>query len=76
MTTSLAVSDQYKSFILAGLHPLEIADICGRALSFWSYQVSQEIAFQHAAVKAGEHQAQAIEARTATTIAELRERLK
>lgn len=44
--TSLNPSQSFKSTILAGMHPHTINDIAGRALGFWTYQVTQEAAFQ------------------------------
>ncbi|KAI9500244.1 hypothetical protein BX070DRAFT_186001, partial [Coemansia spiralis] len=76
ITTSLVVTEEYKSFILAGLNPSDISDICSRALSFWSYQVSQEIAFQQAAAKAQHNKSQVTESRASAAMAELQERLR
>ncbi|KAF9384527.1 cyclin B1 interacting protein 1, E3 ubiquitin protein ligase [Podila verticillata] len=39
-------SQEYKSSILSGLRPEVIMDICTRALSFWTYQTSQEAKYQ------------------------------
>ncbi|OZJ03414.1 hypothetical protein BZG36_03598 [Bifiguratus adelaidae] len=39
-------TEEYKSSALSGLRPEVILDICSRAVSFYSYQVAQEIAFQ------------------------------
>ncbi|KAI7827833.1 hypothetical protein BX661DRAFT_18024 [Kickxella alabastrina] len=76
MTVSLAVTENYKSLILAGLPPLVIMDICSRALSFWSYQAAQELAFQQADAEAQRDKIQLVESRAATSIAEAREKIK
>ncbi|GFU05795.1 e3 ubiquitin-protein ligase CCNB1IP1 [Nephila pilipes] len=39
-------TEQYKSMVLAGQRPEVIFEICSRAISFWTYQVHQEIMFQ------------------------------
>jgi E3 ubiquitin-protein ligase CCNP1IP1 len=44
--TSLNPSQSFKTTILAGMNPNMINDICGRALGFWTYQVTQEANFQ------------------------------
>ena len=49
--TSLNPSPAYKTTILAGLDPTIINDICGRALSFWTYQITQEATFQNLVLK-------------------------
>lgn len=38
--TELSPSEEYKAMVLAGLRPDIILDISARALSFWSYQVT------------------------------------
>ncbi|PIA15632.1 hypothetical protein COEREDRAFT_25277, partial [Coemansia reversa NRRL 1564] len=45
-TVSLNLSEKRKSLILAGLDPSTVMDICSRALSFWSYQMALEFAYQ------------------------------
>ena len=42
----LAPTEDYKSSVLAGLRPETVIEICSRALSFWTYQLSQEASFQ------------------------------
>ena len=49
--TSLNPSPAYKTIILAGLDPTIINDICGRALGFWTYQITQEATFQNLVLK-------------------------
>ncbi|GAN05390.1 E3 ubiquitin-protein ligase CCNB1IP1 [Mucor ambiguus] len=39
-------TEEYKSSVLAGLKPEIILDICMRAVAFYEYQTSQEIAFR------------------------------
>ncbi|CAG8562877.1 11698_t:CDS:10, partial [Ambispora gerdemannii] len=39
-------SEDYKSSVLSGLRPDFIMEICTRALSFWTYQTTQEACFQ------------------------------
>ncbi|KAI0970290.1 hypothetical protein F4678DRAFT_480521 [Xylaria arbuscula] len=45
--TNLKPSEDYKTSVLSGLSPNVIMDCATRALSFWAYQVTQEIIFQH-----------------------------
>ncbi|KAG0318628.1 hypothetical protein BG000_004125, partial [Podila horticola] len=44
-------SQEYKSSILSGLRPEVIMEICTRALSFWTYQTTQEAKYQEMAQK-------------------------
>ncbi|KAI1307814.1 hypothetical protein F5Y03DRAFT_383711 [Xylaria venustula] len=44
---NLKPSEDYKTSVLSGLSPNVIMDCATRALSFWAYQVTQEIIFQH-----------------------------
>ncbi|BFZ60094.1 hypothetical protein YB2330_001116 [Saitoella coloradoensis] len=44
--TNLNPTDDYKTSVLAGLSPNIIVEICSRALSFWTYQATQEIVYQ------------------------------
>ncbi|KAI1109178.1 hypothetical protein F5Y14DRAFT_444898 [Nemania sp. NC0429] len=46
VVTNLKPSDDYKTSVLSGLSPNVIIDCASRALSFWAYQVTQEIIFQ------------------------------
>ncbi|KAK3827445.1 MAG: hypothetical protein J3Q66DRAFT_272378, partial [Benniella sp.] len=39
-------SQEYRSSILSGLRPEIIMEICTRAISFWTYQTSQEARYQ------------------------------
>ncbi|KIP09885.1 hypothetical protein PHLGIDRAFT_102240 [Phlebiopsis gigantea 11061_1 CR5-6] len=48
---SLHPSNDYKTSVLSGLNPAVITEICGRALSFWQYQVQQEHSFQQAVIR-------------------------
>lgn len=41
--TNLKPSDDYKTSVLSGLSPNVIIDCASRALSFWAYQVTQEM---------------------------------
>ncbi|KAI1156689.1 hypothetical protein F4825DRAFT_458875 [Nemania diffusa] len=43
---NLKPSEDYKTSVLSGLSPNVIIDCASRALSFWAYQVTQEIIFQ------------------------------
>ncbi|RSH91973.1 hypothetical protein EHS25_009344 [Saitozyma podzolica] len=43
--SSLAPTTEYKASILAGLTPSVILEIAARAMSFWTYQTSQENAY-------------------------------
>ncbi|KAI1814669.1 hypothetical protein GGS20DRAFT_547327 [Poronia punctata] len=46
VVTSLKPSEDYKTSVLSGLSPNVIMDCASRALSFWAYQVTQEIIYQ------------------------------
>ena len=48
---SLNPTEEFKSTILAGMHPDIILDICQRALRFWTYQVEQEAFVQSSLMK-------------------------
>ncbi|KAG9294629.1 hypothetical protein G9A89_008108 [Geosiphon pyriformis] len=39
-------NEDYKSSVLSGLRPDIVMEICTRALSFWTYQTTQEACFQ------------------------------
>jgi E3 ubiquitin-protein ligase CCNP1IP1 len=47
----LSPNEDFKSSVLAGLRPELVLDICGRAIAFWIYQVTQETYFQHTLYK-------------------------
>lgn len=44
--TQLNPTEEYKSSVLAGLKPDIILDVCSRAIAFYEYQTSQELAFR------------------------------
>ncbi|OAQ31288.1 hypothetical protein K457DRAFT_43999, partial [Linnemannia elongata AG-77] len=44
-------SQEYRSSILSGLRPEVIMEICTRAISFWTYQTSQEAKYQEMSQK-------------------------
>ncbi|KAI1823585.1 hypothetical protein F4861DRAFT_310457 [Xylaria intraflava] len=46
VVTNLSPSEDYKTSVLSGLNPNVIIDCASRALSFWAYQVTQEIIYQ------------------------------
>lgn len=46
VVTSLNPSEDYKTSILSGLSPAVIMECASRGLSFWSYQVAQEMCVQ------------------------------
>ncbi|KIL68257.1 hypothetical protein M378DRAFT_943946 [Amanita muscaria Koide BX008] len=48
---SLHPSNDYKTSVLSGLTPMNILEICSRAISFWQYQIQQESAFQQAVLR-------------------------
>ncbi|KAF9112040.1 cyclin B1 interacting protein 1, E3 ubiquitin protein ligase [Mortierella sp. AM989] len=50
-------SQEYRSSVLSGLRPEIIMEICTRAISFWTYQTSQEARYQEMALKALEDKA-------------------
>lgn len=43
VVTSLEARDEYKTIVLSGLSPNVIMECAGRALSFWNYQMTQEM---------------------------------
>ncbi|KAI8632260.1 hypothetical protein F5Y19DRAFT_420293 [Xylariaceae sp. FL1651] len=43
---NLKPSEDYKTSVLSGLNPNVIMDCASRALSFWAYQITQEIIYQ------------------------------
>ena len=49
--TSLNPPQTFRTTILAGMNPMIVQDICGRALGFWTYQVTQEIRLQETVLK-------------------------
>ncbi|XP_022258632.1 E3 ubiquitin-protein ligase CCNB1IP1-like, partial [Limulus polyphemus] len=44
-------TEQYKSMVLVGQKPEVIHEICSRAISFWNYQMQQEIMYQEYTAK-------------------------
>lgn len=44
--TSLNPTEDYKTSVLSGQSPTIIMECVGRAMSFWSYQMAQEILYQ------------------------------
>lgn len=43
MVTDLNPSEDYKTSVLSGLNPEAVMECAGRALSFWSYQMTQDL---------------------------------
>lgn len=43
MVANLNASEDYKTSVLSGLSPEVIMECAGRALSFWSYQMTQDL---------------------------------
>ena len=43
MVNNLHPSEDYKTSVLSGLNPTEIMECTGKALSFWAYQMMQEM---------------------------------
>lgn len=41
--TNLNPAEDYKTSVLSGLNPNVIMECAGRALSFWAYQMTQEV---------------------------------
>lgn len=41
--TNLNPTEDYKTSVLSGLSPNVIMECAGRALSFWAYQITQEV---------------------------------
>ncbi|KAJ2610299.1 hypothetical protein H4S08_003674 [Coemansia sp. RSA 1365] len=73
---SLNLSEKRKSLILAGLDPSAVMDICSRALSFWSYQMALEFAYQEAAAGARNKRMQSAETHALSRITDTNKRLK
>ncbi|EFQ96961.1 hypothetical protein MGYG_00005 [Nannizzia gypsea CBS 118893] len=46
VSTTLTPTEDYKTSVLSGLDPTTIIECAGRALSFWTYQATQEIFYQ------------------------------
>ncbi|POS76168.1 hypothetical protein DHEL01_v205438 [Diaporthe helianthi] len=46
MITNLNPSEDYKTSVLSGLSPEAIMECAGRALSFWSYQMTQDLTWE------------------------------
>ncbi|DAA73603.1 TPA_exp: Uncharacterized protein A8136_4632 [Trichophyton benhamiae CBS 112371] len=46
VSTILTPTEDYKTSVLSGLDPTTIIECAGRALSFWTYQATQEIFYQ------------------------------
>ncbi|KAL2438279.1 hypothetical protein ABEF95_005660 [Exophiala dermatitidis] len=44
--TRLNPSEEYKASVLSGLDPTTIMECAGRAIAFWTYQITQEISYQ------------------------------
>lgn len=76
ISVSLALTDEYKSVILAGLSPAVIMDICSRAMSFWTYQATQELQFQQAVAENQKEKLRVTESRASSAITNIREKLK
>ncbi|KAJ2774171.1 hypothetical protein IWQ57_000948 [Coemansia nantahalensis] len=75
-TVSLTMTEKQKSHILAGLHPSAVVDICGRALSFWSFQLSLEITYEQESAAAQAEKTRAVEAHAAAEVASTSARLR
>ncbi|KAF8248069.1 hypothetical protein K440DRAFT_549753 [Wilcoxina mikolae CBS 423.85] len=48
---NLSPPEDYRTSLLSGLSPSVIMDICQRGLSFWNYQVIQEVVYQETIAK-------------------------
>ncbi|KAI5293240.1 hypothetical protein KEM52_005723, partial [Ascosphaera acerosa] len=46
VATALNPAEDYKTSVLSGLDPNTVMECAGRALAFWTYQVTQEIFYQ------------------------------
>ncbi|KAG0298847.1 hypothetical protein BGZ97_003954 [Linnemannia gamsii] len=64
-------SQEYRSSILSGLRPEVIMEICTRALSFWTYQTSQEAKYQEMAQKTLENKVGQLERQLQRTTREV-----
>ncbi|CAD6499063.1 BgTH12-04715 [Blumeria graminis f. sp. triticale] len=51
VVTILNPTEDYKTSVLSGLNPDTIMECAGRALSFWTYQATQEIVYQEYCAK-------------------------
>lgn len=49
--TRLNPTEEYKTSVLSGLDPGAILDCAGRAIAFWTYQITHEIAYQQYVAK-------------------------
>ncbi|KAK5455991.1 hypothetical protein LTS15_005310 [Exophiala xenobiotica] len=49
--TQLNPTEEYKTSVLSGLDPGAILDCAGRAIAFWTYQITHEIAYQQYVAK-------------------------
>jgi len=48
---SLHPTNDYKTSVLSGLNPAIVLEICSRAMSFWQYQMHQELSFQQTVLR-------------------------
>ncbi|KAH8106168.1 hypothetical protein BXZ70DRAFT_420922 [Cristinia sonorae] len=48
---SLHPTNDYKTSVLSGLNPTVVLEICSRAMSFWQYQMHQELSFQQTVLR-------------------------
>ncbi|EXJ94291.1 hypothetical protein A1O1_02685 [Capronia coronata CBS 617.96] len=49
--TRLNPSEEYKASVLSGLDPSTIMECAGRAIAFWTYQITQEFSYQEYVAK-------------------------
>ncbi|KAI8921603.1 hypothetical protein BC831DRAFT_430120 [Entophlyctis helioformis] len=61
VVSELCPTEDYKSSVLAGLRPEIVIEITSRALSFWTYQCTQESAYQSALYKSLDEQCAKLE---------------
>ncbi|PVV02032.1 hypothetical protein BB560_003523 [Smittium megazygosporum] len=68
ISVSLDLSESQKSMILAGQGPDTIMEVSSRALAFWVYQVSQELAFRDIIEKRATNKINKIEIKASSII--------
>lgn len=51
VVANLNPTEDYKTSVLSGLSPNIIMECAGRALSFWTYQTTQEMSVEEALIQ-------------------------
>jgi E3 ubiquitin-protein ligase CCNP1IP1 len=71
----LKPSEEWKSMIISAQKPEVIAEICGRAISFWTYQMHQECCYQELLLKNFQERKTSNEKSLQTSIMQLKNEL-